>query len=549
MGTSILIGIIIFVVFVIWINYTDKKNKAEEAFNDASAKADYDSQDAYKEIDQVEKALVKTIADNEDNGDLVYFIKAMHQNYRLLRHKLLLVRRKEREGFYSWDLEANAKVGDQAIKDLYECQAPIYNNYATMVDSETLDLYMQLSNYYTALQLKIEPKVDNGYNLDWSNDYFYYVKVNDCKIPQFISDKKERLYIYPSAMIVNSGDIEFEIVPLPKVKLDIKKTEVADKTMAILTIKDYNLVIATENVDAAEKFYETFKKLQSHLRNVSTVKKLDNTEDNSEGNINHILNQVNSLVGLSQVKEDFVTIANYIKIQQIRQLKGLKVQTVSYHCVFTGNPGTGKTTIARMLADVYKELGVVSSGHLVEVDRSKLVGEYVGQTAVKTNAVIDEALDGILFIDEAYSLVQGGKDDYGAEAISTLLKRMEDDRDRLVVVLAGYSDEMKKFIESNPGLQSRFTRYLYFEDYSASELREIIDNLFRNNDYILSPAADEALTLKLENAVAGKTKNFGNARYVRNLFEKICERQATRLSGETELVEEQLRTIQDTDIP
>lgn len=169
--------------------------------------------------------------------------------------------------------------------------------------------------------------------------------------------------------------------------------------------------------------------------------------------------ELNNLVGLTRVKADIDSLRNLLRIQNMREQSGLPTTTVSYHCVFTGNPGTGKTTVARIVAGIYKELGVLKKGHLIEVDRSKLVAEYVGQTAVKTNKVIDEALDGVLFIDEAYSLL-GGENDFGAEAVSTLLKRMEDDRKRLVVILAGYTDEIRGFIKSNPGLQSRFNRYI-----------------------------------------------------------------------------------------
>lgn len=258
--------------------------------------------------------------------------------------------------------------------------------------------------------------------------------------------------------------------------------------------------------------------------------------------------KLKSLIGLTSVKEEIETLTNFIKIQQQREAKGMKTSSVSYHCVFTGNPGTGKTTVARIVADIYKSLGILAKGHLVETDRSGLVAEYVGQTAVKTNKIIDSALDGVLFIDEAYSLISNSQNDYGKEAIATLLKRMEDNRDRLVVILAGYSVEMQQFIDSNPGLQSRFNRYIEFPDYSAEELYQIFEKNAKEFDYKISKDAEISLKAFFENTVANKDKNFGNARFVRNLFEKTIERQANRLSKEVDLTDEKLSEICTIDI-
>lgn len=257
---------------------------------------------------------------------------------------------------------------------------------------------------------------------------------------------------------------------------------------------------------------------------------------------------LNQLVGLSAVKKDVETLKNFIKIQQLRAETGLKISSMSYHCVFTGNPGTGKTTVARIVASIYKEMGVLKKGHLVETDRAGLVAEYVGQTAAKTHKKIDEALDGVLFIDEAYSLIGQGQD-YGKEAIATLLKRMEDDRERLVVILAGYTDEMTQFINTNPGLQSRFNRYIDFPDYSAIELMQIFTCNLDKYEYVLSDEAVVTLANFFEDAVAHKDKNFGNARFVRNIFEKTLERQANRLASVCNLTSEKLSLIEVEDLP
>jgi len=260
------------------------------------------------------------------------------------------------------------------------------------------------------------------------------------------------------------------------------------------------------------------------------------------------LRTLEKMVGLAPVKAEVEKLANLVRIQQMRKRSGIKTVNVSYHCVFTGNPGTGKTTVARIVAAIYKDLGVLKKGHLVETDRSGLVGEFVGQTGPKTNKVIDSALDGVLFIDEAYSLVEGGEKDFGKEAVATLLKRMEDDRARLVVILAGYSENMKHFIDSNPGLQSRFNRYIEFPDYEADDLVEIFERFATTSQYRLGPGAEEAVRRVMEKAVANKDEQFGNGRFARNVFEKSIERQAMRLASVAILTKQMLEELLPEDI-
>lgn len=257
--------------------------------------------------------------------------------------------------------------------------------------------------------------------------------------------------------------------------------------------------------------------------------------------------ELDQLVGLESVKEEVHSLANFVKIQQERKKQGMKVPKISYHCVFTGNPGTGKTTIARILARIYKDLGVLKSGHLVETDQSGLVAEYVGQTAVKTNAVIDSALNGVLFIDEAYAITES-KGGYGEEAIATLLKRMEDDRDRLIVIVAGYTNEMQRFIDSNPGLKSRFTRYIEFKDYTDKELADIFYLSAKKYSYTLDSKADAFLRQQMGVACRNKGRNFGNGRYVRNIFEKAITVQANRLSKTKNPSSEDLQRLTESDL-
>ena len=247
--------------------------------------------------------------------------------------------------------------------------------------------------------------------------------------------------------------------------------------------------------------------------------------------------ELDDLIGLGSVKEEVRSLANFVKLQKEREAKGLKTAKVSYHLVFYGSPGTGKTTVARIVGRIYKDLGVLKRGHTVETDRAGLCGQYVGQTGPKTDSVIAKALDGVLFIDEAYSLVpEGGSgNDYGQEAISTILKRMEDYRDRLVVIVAGYKGEMQRFIDSNPGLQSRFNRYIDFPDYTGGELSQIFKMYMKKNQYTLSADAEKYLKERFDYAVAHKDRNFGNARYARNVFEKSIQAQANRLANEKDL--------------
>ena len=225
-----------------------------------------------------------------------------------------------------------------------------------------------------------------------------------------------------------------------------------------------------------------------------------------------------------------------------------EVTVEDYHMVFTGNPGTGKTTVARIMAKIYKALGVVKNGHLVECDRGGLVAGYTGQTAIKTAQVIDFALDGILFVDEAYSLVNGPQDSYGDEAISTLLKRMEDDRDRLVVIVAGYTKEMKRFIDANSGLASRFSHYVEFPDYTADELAEMFRMNAKKSQYVLSADVDRDLGAFIAAKTANRDQKFGNGRWVRNLFEQTVAHQAERVADIQNPTPEQLMTIEMRDI-
>lgn len=265
--------------------------------------------------------------------------------------------------------------------------------------------------------------------------------------------------------------------------------------------------------------------------------------------IDESLQQLNSFVGLTAVKKDVAELVNFIKVQQLRQSKGLAAIPVSRHLVFYGNPGTGKTTIGRLLAQIYKSLGVLSKGHLIETDRSGLVAGYVGQTALKTREVVEKALGGVLFIDEAYALAMGDQQDYGQEVIDTLLKLMEDHRDDLVVIVAGYTDRMKRFLSSNPGLKSRFNKFLLFEDYTAPQLTEIFELFCENSGFRLSDRARSKVAAIYQTLYDARDETFGNARMARNIFETTMNNQANRVISITPITDEILSTIESTDIP
>lgn len=264
-------------------------------------------------------------------------------------------------------------------------------------------------------------------------------------------------------------------------------------------------------------------------------------------NIDDLRRELHEYIGLETVKGEVDSLINVATVYRLRRDNGLPVADMSLHMVFTGNPGTGKTMIARFMARVYHSLGLLSKGHLVETDRSGLVAGYVGQTAMKTRKLAESAIGGVLFIDEAYSLTDTGENDFGGEAIDTLLKIMEDNRDDLVVIVAGYPELMGDFIDSNPGLESRFNKYMEFEDYTAEEMLAIFKMQCGKNYYTLTESAEAELAALLETA-SSAAGTFGNARGVRNVFENVLVAQANRLAGSENITKETLMEILPEDI-
>lgn len=271
-------------------------------------------------------------------------------------------------------------------------------------------------------------------------------------------------------------------------------------------------------------------------------------EDVRAPTIDEVMAELDGLTGMKAVKDEVKKLVATCRANKLREEQGVESATMSYNFVFTGNPGTGKTTVARIMAKAFRALGILDRGHLVETDRSGLVAAYAGQTALKTNKLIDSAVGGILFIDEAYTLNQGQNDTYGSEAVATLLKRMEDERGRMVVIIAGYKDEMKRFFAVNSGLESRFNRELFFPDFTPEELAAIFRQTAKKNKYVLSKDVEHWLDGYMRVMTKERDKNFGNGRWVRNLFEKTVERLSLRVVEMKDPPPEELFTIRMKDV-
>lgn len=285
------------------------------------------------------------------------------------------------------------------------------------------------------------------------------------------------------------------------------------------------------------------KKMQKNFVNASA-----DSVNGQFNNLDELIEGLNNSIGLEKVKKEVSTLVNLVLMNNKRKGRGLTAVPVSLHLVFTGNPGTGKTMVARLLSRIYQQMGLLSKGHLVEVDRSGLVAGYVGQTALKVKGVIDQSIGGVLFIDEAYALdSETGDSDFGQEAINTLLKAMEDNRDNLIVIVAGYPDKMKRFLASNPGLQSRFNKFIYFDDYNAYELILLIERRCLESGFNLTPKAKGYLKRFFNKMNHSDYDKFSNGRGARNLFEKAVANQANRVIQIQDCSDADLMTLDDVD--
>jgi stage V sporulation protein K len=314
-----------------------------------------------------------------------------------------------------------------------------------------------------------------------------------------------------------------------------------------ILVKYQNFIQLTFN----KKFENTsaFKNyLGLNVNNSKTDKEIDQLPE--EDTLEKVLKELHELVGLAEVKKDVSELINLLEIQKKRSKQGLKNVEITLHTVFLGPPGTGKTSVARLLSRIFKHLGFLSKGQMYETDREGLVAGYVGQTATKVDTAVESSLGGVLFVDEAYALTQNAfGNDYGAEAVNTLLKRMEDHREDLAVVVAGYTEPMKNFIESNPGLRSRFNRYFHFSHFTPQELFQIFESFCLKSDFIISDDAKEKLIDTFDLLYESKNESFGNARVVRNLFEKCVQNQANRIVKLKKMTSKILKTLKEEDIP
>lgn len=434
-------------------------------------------------------------------------------------------------------IEANGVLKEKlntSLKENLKKELLNFMIYIALVDGKFADkeqrfIKEQLGfeiTYSLATAIKSRNKLTTNYEKEMPLTFKYFVLANaGRKIKGDIYDNKEAKYLAQTYRKLGQSYIAYN---------DEAGQEEIDALSRYCVMLDDNL--------------KQFALLRPDAKTAPIDKDIE--EDNAqEINTDELIAELNSLTGLRSVKEDVNALISLIKVQKMREEMGMKTGNVNKHMVFMGNPGTGKTTVARMLSKIYKAIGVLEKGHLVEVDRSGLVCGYIGQTAAKVQDVVESALGGVLFVDEAYTLTNNkGEGDFGQEAVDTLLKAMEDHRDDLIVIVAGYTFLMEEFLASNPGLRSRFNKFIMFEDYTAEEEIEILKSMCKNQDYVLSEDAMEEAIRFFSDRCENKTAGFANARDVRNYLEKAISNQAIRIVGIENVNKDILSVIEKEDL-
>jgi len=412
---------------------------------------------------------------------------------------------------------------------------------AAVEDSKLSSVYLEFMGAMAIGYMKSADSID----LDMMVRYFTIMSKNKTMIEK--ATKKNIAYDPFDAVDDDKREMLENIC-----KLHVKTSEKDEIFEVIIQA----IEAAVEHKDDEPDDDNNYKKFKKNIKNDDITNGTSDADneivtdyDENPRTSEEIREELTSLIGLDEVKIQVDSMVNMVKIREECKKRGIKRQAMSYHMVFSGNPGTGKTTVARLLAEIYHDMGLLSKGHLVEVSRKDLVGKYVGHTAVQVQEIIKKAKGGVLFIDEAYSLASHSDNDFGHEAIETLIKGMEDNRDDMIVIVAGYPALMQEFLDSNPGLSSRFSKTVYFSDYDADELTEIFKKFCKENNLKTSKAVIDAVHKYMESEVAVKNKNFGNARMVRNYFEQCMLNQANRLAKKDKVSDAMLCNLTQEDIP
>lgn len=389
-----------------------------------------------------------------------------------------------------------------------------------------------------------EKDIKENYDVEDERKYLNDEDTNEKDINEnHDSEKSEEIKINKHPGSEDAKEIEIKKYPDSKATKEINVKYAGDEEKQ-RKLEEFRQRTIEHQKREEEQAREQFQIVKKRLKDRERAER-----EEHERRIKELMDELNSLVGLKEVKEEVQSLINLIKIRKLREKMDMPTMEMTYHMVFTGSPGTGKTTVARIVGKIYKELGILSDGKMIETDRSGLVAGYVGQTAIKVHEIVEEAIGGVLFIDEAYSLVNPNvPNDFGTEAVDTLVKLMEDHRDNLVIIVAGYTEEMKTFLKSNSGLISRFNKFIDFPDYSREELVDIMDKMAEKTGLTIESDARSKVMDVLNSMSDNELNNFGNARGIRNLFEKLVTNQANRLVTIKEPTREQLMTIVADDV-